>query len=183
MITYTTSKTEKDLLGILELQKNNLPDNLSQEEISREGFVTVVHDFDALKKLNDIEQHVIAKDGDKVIAYLLAMTTKSKNEFPVLFSMFENFEKIAFHGKTFSDYHYIVVGQVCVAKDYRGQGVLDNCYAEYKNQFKSKYDFAVTEINIKNQRSRSEERRVGFHEIHQFTTTDNVEWSIVVWEW
>jgi L-amino acid N-acyltransferase YncA len=182
MITYTTSKSITDLAGIIELQKINLPSNLTEEEIAKEGFVTVVHSFDALKKMNAIEQHVIAKDADKVIAYLLAMTSQSKTEFPVLFSMFENFEKIAFRGKTLSDYHYIVVGQVCVAKGYRGQGILDNCYAEYKKQFKGKYDFAITEIATKNQRSVNAHKRIGFTEIHRFIAGD-VEWSIVIWEW
>jgi len=183
MIKYTTSITENDLLGILALQKNNLPSSLSEEEIAREGFVTVVHSFEALKKMNDIEQHVIAKDDDKVIAYLLAMTSTSKAEFPVLFSMFENFDEIELYGKPLSTYKYIVVGQVCVAKGYRGRGILDNCYTAYKNQFKNKYDFAVTEINVKNQRSINAHKRIGFYEIHRFTSSDNVEWSIVVWEW
>jgi ribosomal protein S18 acetylase RimI-like enzyme len=181
MITYTTSKTENELLGILELQKKNLPTNLTEEEIFREGFVTVVHNFDALKKMNDIEQHVIAKDGDKVIAYLLAMTSKSKGDIPVLLSMFENFDKITFQKRKLSDCNYIVVGQVCVAKDYRGLGILDSCYDEYKKKFQKKYDFAITEIALKNQRSINAHKRIGFREIYRFT--DEVEWSIVVWEW
>jgi L-amino acid N-acyltransferase YncA len=97
--------------------------------------------------------------------------------------MFENFEQINFRSKTLSAYNYIVVGQVCVAKGYRGQGVLDNCYAEYKKKFKDKYDFAVTEIATKNQRSINAHKRIGFVEIHRFTGPDNVEWSIVIWEW
>jgi len=183
MITYTTSKSINDLAGIIELQKNNLPSNLTPEEIAREGFVTVVHSLENLKKMNDIEEHVIAKDDNKVIAYLLAMTSKFKTHFPVLIPMFENFERINFHDKKLSAYNYIIVGQVCVAKGYRGLGILDNCYAEYKKQFKSKYDFAVTEIATKNQRSINAHKRIGFTEIHRFTDPDNVEWSIVIWGW
>jgi predicted GNAT superfamily acetyltransferase len=183
MITYTTSKSINDLAGIIELQKSNLPSNLTQEEIAGEGFVTVVHRLEDLKKMNDIEQHIIAKDDGKIIAYLLAMTSKSKADIPVLIPMFENFEKIKFHDKILSAHKYIVVGQVCVSKGYRGQGILDNCYAEYKNQFKNKYDFAITEIATKNQRSIKAHKRIGFTEVHRFIAPDNVEWSIVIWEW
>jgi predicted GNAT superfamily acetyltransferase len=182
MIIYKTSQTEKDLLGILELQKNNLPANLTEEEISKEGFVTVMHNLNDLKKMNEIEQSIIAKDGDKVIAYLIAMTAKSKNDIPVLLSMFENFDKITFHGNVLSSYNYIVVGQVCVAKGYRGQGILDNCYAEYKKHFQNKYDFAITEIAAKNLRSINAHKRIGFKEVHRFIG-DGVEWSIVLWDW
>ncbi len=183
MITFTTSKSIEDLAGIIELQKKNLPSNLTKEEISREGFVTVVHSLEDLKKMNAIEQSTIAKDDDKIIAYLLAMTSKSKSAIPVLMPMFESFDKIKFRGKILSGYNYIVVGQVCVAKGYRGQGILDNCYAEYKKQFSGKYDFAITEIASRNLRSINAHKRIGFREIHGYTAPDNEQWSIVVWKW
>jgi len=180
---YTTSKSEKDLPGIIELQKNNLPANLTQEEISNQGFVTVIHSLTDLKKMNDIEQHIICKDKEKVIAYLLAMTSKSKNDIPILIPMFETFEKILYMGKPVSTYNYIVVGQVCVSKNYRGQGILDRCYEEYKNSFKGRYDFAITEIASRNVRSINAHKRIGFSEIHKYTSPNGEEWSIVIWEW
>jgi acetyltransferase (GNAT) family protein len=183
MIIYTTSKSIDDLAGIIELQKSNLPANLSAEEIAREGFVTVMHSLRDLEKMNAIEQSIIAKDDDKIIAYLLAMTKKSKADIPVLIPLFENIEKIKFRGKSLSGYNYIVVGQVCVAKGYRGLGILDNCYAEYKTQFKNKYDFAITEIATKNARSINAHKRIGFTEIHRYIAPDNTEWSIVIREW
>jgi len=183
MITYSTSKTEKDLLGILALQKINLPINLSAEEITKEGFVTISHSFEELKKMNAIEQHIVAKEDDNVIAYLLAMTSVSKKDIPVLIPMFEKFDSLKLNGEIFSSYHYIVVGQVCVAKDYRGQGILNNCYQAYKNRFSKKYDLAVTDINTKNLRSINAHKKIGFFEIDRFIASDNEEWSIVVWEW
>lgn len=181
MINYTVAKNQKDLEGILSLQKANLAMHLSHDEIRSQGFVTVDHSFADLKKLNDIEQHVIGISGDKVIAYLLAMTEASKNDIPVLIPMFEQFSKLSFAGKKISSYHYIVVGQVCVDKDHRGKNVIDNCYAFYKQHFEKKYDFAITEIATSNTRSLKAHQRIGFREIHRFT--DTVEWSIVLWDW
>ena len=183
MITYTTSKSIEDLAGIIELQKNNLPSNLTKEEIEREGFVTVMHSLEDLKKMNAIEQSVIAKNDGEIIAYLIAMTSKSKADIPVLIPMFSNFDNIRLHNKILSAYKYIVVGQVCVAKGFRGQRILDSCYAEYKKQFKGKYDFAITEIATKNLRSINAHKRIGFSEIYRYNAPDNEEWSIVIWEW
>ena len=182
MIHYTTSVTKNDLQGILKLQKANLSAALSKEEIKSQGFVTVMHNYDELKKLNEIEKHIVAKEDDKIIAYLLAMTKQSKYEIPVLIPMFEMFDTIFFEGKLISLYNYIVVGQVCVDKKYRAQGIIDNCYAFYRDHFKSKYDFAITEIASTNMRSINAHKRIGFQEIHRYVA-NNTEWSIVLWNW
>ncbi|SFD10049.1 hypothetical protein SAMN05518672_101473 [Chitinophaga sp. CF118] len=183
MIVYTTSKTDKDLLQILELQKKNLPASLTSEQISTQGFVTVSHSFDDLQKMNNIEESIIAKDDDHVIAYLLAMTAKSKLDIPVLVPMFEVFDNITFQNKKISDYQYIVVGQVCVAAGYRGIGILDSCYSEYKRHFENKYDFAITEISSRNLRSLNAHKRIGFDTIYEYAAPDGETWSIVLWNW
>ncbi len=183
MITYTTAKNDNDLLGILDLQKRNLPLNLTREEILSQGFVTVHHRMEDLQKMNAIEQSVIAKDNDEVIAYLLAMTEKSRNDIPVLVPMFEAFETIAYGNSVLSKYHYMVVGQVCVDKNYRGQGVLDKCYRLYIERFREKYDFAVTEIAASNSRSMNAHSRVGFKTIHEYVAPDKEAWNIVLLDW
>ncbi|HMH23285.1 MAG TPA: GNAT family N-acetyltransferase [Puia sp.] len=182
MITYTIATSDKDLAGIMALQRSNLPVNLSPEEMAGQGFVTVVHSLDDLKKMNDIEQHVIAKDGDRVVAYLLAMTAASEKDIPVLIPMFEMFGKVPYKGKPVSGYHYIVVGQVCVGKEYRGQGILDRCYAGYRRRMQGRYDFAITEVSVRNTRSIRAHERIGFTLLHEYEAPDGEDWSIVVWE-
>jgi GNAT superfamily N-acetyltransferase len=136
-----------------------------------------------LKKLNDIEAHVIAKDNDKVVAYLLAMTVRSQTDVPILIPMFEAFGNTVYGNKRISEYNYIVVGQACVDKQYRGQGVFDACYSAYRKFLQHKYDFAITEIASTNTRSLAAHRRVGFDEISRYTADNGVEWVIVVWDW
>src|SRR5437867_1650261 len=146
MITYIPVTTINDLEGILQLQKANLTRSLTADEIQSQGFVTVDHSYEQLKKLNDQEKHIVAKDKDKVIGYVLAMTPVSKNEIPILIPMFNVFDTIIYKGKKITAYNYVIVGQVCVDKAYRGQGIFDNCYAAYKKYYDGKYDFAITEI-------------------------------------
>jgi len=182
-IHYTTASSNHDLRGIIALQQKNLPANLSPEEIAGQGFVTVIHSLADLQKMNAIERHVIAKDGDKVVAYLLAMTTASQHDIPILVSMFGTFDQISYRHRPLSSYQYIVVGQVCVDKDYRGQGVLQATYEQYRSIFSPRYDFAITEIATRNTRSIRAHQKIGFTEAHRFTAPDGEEWSIVVWEW
>ena len=133
--------------------------------------------------MNNTEQGIIAKEDDKVIGYLLAMTTRSKDDIPVLVPMFEAFDNVLYNNKKIAAYNYIIVGQVCIAKGYRGKGVLDNCYEAYKNHFKERYDFAITEILDTNKRSLQAHKRIGFHHIHEYKDEKGNNWVIVLWDW
>ncbi len=183
MITYTTAETEADLLQILALQKRNLAVSLNKAETESQGFVTVEHTYSLLQNLHKQEKQVVAKENNQVIGYLLAMTPVSKSTIPVLVPMFDEFDSIDFAGKKVSTFRYLVVGQVCIDKAYRGMGVLDNMYAAYRRFFVPKYDFAITEIAANNTRSLRAHQRVGFAELHRYTGTDNIPWVVVVWDW
>ena len=183
MIRYTTAQATEDLQQILHLQRQNLAATLPEEEMRQQGFVTVVHRLEDLEQMTSIEPHIIAKEGEKVIAYLLAMTEASKEDIPVLKPMFAVFQDLSFAGKSLTQYQYMVVGQVCVDKAYRGQGVLDRCYEFYRETFQPHYDFAITEIDALNGRSLAAHKRIGFQELNRFHSPDGTEWVIVIWDW
>lgn len=182
MVTICQAKTEADLQGILDLQEENLVQNISESEKNDQGFVRVQHNLELLGLLNSIEPHIIAKDGDHVAAYFLAMTKISRNDVPMLVPMFEQFDELLYLGKKVSEYNYMAVGQVCVGKKYRGQGLFFSGYEAYRKAFEKDYDFAITEISISNARSLKAHQKVGFEVIHTFK--DEYEtWAIVVWDW
>ncbi|TVP51441.1 MAG: GNAT family N-acetyltransferase [Mongoliibacter sp.] len=175
-----TSDTEEELQGILQLQAVNHANSLTSVA---DGFVTVRHHLEDLKKMNAIAPHIIVKDGPKIVVYILAMTSECKEDIPVLKPMFEQFDQILYKGSNVSDYQYIVIGQVCVDQDYRGKGLLDLAYAFYKETHKGNFHFGITEIATRNQRSIRAHQRIGFKEIHQFTDSLPENWSIVLWDW
>lgn len=183
MIKCVFSKKEDDLLQILELQQRNLLKNLSNKEIKEQGFLTVEHSLENLQRMNSHENNIILKDSDKVIGYLLAMTKNSKSELPILNPMFQFFDNILYRDKPVSEFNYIIVGQACIDKIYRGKGLLDKCYDEFKKQFSTKYDFAITEIATNNKRSINAHARIGFREIFRYSEQNNTSWSIVILEW
>jgi L-amino acid N-acyltransferase YncA len=183
MIIYTTANSKNDLQGILNLQKRNLAPSLTSDEIQNQGFVTVDHSYEQLEKLNGYEKHIIAKENEKVVGYLLAMTKRSRLDIPVLVPMFELFDTISYNSKKISGYNYLVVGQVCIDKAWRGQGILDRCYAAYSEHYRTKYDFAITEIASSNVRSLKAHRRIGFKEINNYVSADKTEWVVVLWDW
>ncbi len=183
MIEYTTSRSSKELKGILELQKKNLRASLSKEEAARQGFVFLKHNLKTLEKFNNIDEHVIAKENDKIIGYVLTMTKESRYDIPEIFPLFELFDNLKYKGKIISDCKYMLVGQVCVGKAYRGKGIFVNCYQSYQENYGSKYDFTITEIPKSNLRSRNAHKKIGFEEVYEYSDLKGDEWIVVVWDW
>lgn len=182
MIQYTTAASQKDIQQILELQWINLPKNISTSEAKDQGFVTVHHDIDILMAMNEKFQHVIAKDKEKVIGYTLVMLPEFGNQIPVLTSMFDKINQLTYNGNALKKITYFVMGQVCVDKNYRGQGVFHGLYQKMKIEMSNHFDCIVTEIATRNTRSMRAHEKVGFDTINIYSTPEE-EWAIVAWDW
>jgi len=176
-IKYTSVISDIELEQIIKLQKKNLPHNISTSEKEKEGFLTVKHDFEILKKMNTHQPHIIAKDGDSVIAYALCMHQKFKNDIEILKPMFSMIDK---HIET--ETTYIVMGQICIDKTYRKQGVFNGLYQKMKTELKEKYDLLITEVATNNSRSLQAHLAIGFKTLKVYTF-DQIEWHIIYWDW
>ena len=183
-IKIIKAKTDQELLGILNLQRSNLRQNLTEEEMQNQGFVTLEYDFDFLKAMPAGNHHVIAKDGEEVIGYALLMDRSTNHLMTTGAGIFPIFHEIEYKGKKFRDINYVSVGQVCVAKDYAGRGLLKRMYDYYKESYEHLYDLAMTDIALQNKRSIKAPLKSGFEIVKTFLEPDAQEnWEIVVWDW
>ncbi len=181
-IIYGTANDTTDLHQILELQSANLSKNLSREERIKEGFVTVQHDFETLEMMNRPFPHIIAKHGDDVVAYALTMLPSMADKVPVLVPMFEMINDIVYEGKPLSITNYIVMGQICIAKEYRGIGIFQNLYIAMQNAYAYDFQYLITEISANNYRSQKAHKKVGFQVIKTFEDATD-KWQLVLWKW
>jgi ribosomal protein S18 acetylase RimI-like enzyme len=180
MVEILQAKNDADLLGILSLQQQNLAIHLSPEEVADQGFVTVVHNLDILRRMNDAGAHTIAKDGDRVVGYALTMLPQFRADIPVLMSMFDRLDEMTWNGKSLHDTAYFVMGQVCVAKECRGQGVFDRLYQGLKDFNSDQFELVVTEISRRNTRSMRAHERFGFEILQEFTDEESGEQWVIV---
>ena len=181
MIRYQAAHDDSDLQGILTLQRANLPENISEDEYTSQGFVTLKHDLDSLKKMNTQSPHIIAKDGDLIVGYTLVTTVEIAETIPLLKGTLNHLHPLTYQGNPFSTYKYFLMGQVCVAKDYRGAEVFASLYAHLAKIMKSDFDFIITEIAVHNTRSMHAHHKVGFTTIH--THIENgISWAIVLFD-
>jgi ribosomal protein S18 acetylase RimI-like enzyme len=182
MLFPTKVSSYKEIEDILLLQKENLKQLISEPEKQSQGFLTVCHTQDLLQKMHELAPSIIVKDGNQLAGYALVMLNECKALVPELVPMFDNFNKLHWKGKPFNEYSYYAMGQVCVAKAYRGQGVFDMLYQQHKAVYQRQFDFIVTEISTSNARSLRSHDRVGFVVIDNYKDELD-DWVVVLWDW
>ena len=180
-IIFDVASTEQHFEQILQLQKQNLFSAISEERQAQQGFVFAEHTMALLKMMAAHLPQVIAVSNGKVIGYNLAMSVSMKNEMPSLIPMFTEFERSKYKGKPLSTYSFIVGGQVCVDKDFRGQGLLSRLYHETRDRLPSGYQLCVTEVSVRNSISLKAHQKMGFEVVSTYHDGKEL-WKVVVWE-
>ena len=179
-LQFTSAKTE-NLSGILSLQQENLAQNRSLEDIQKEGFVTVVHSMRSLKKICGPFAHSVALDeNNKVVGFALVMLKEYRNEIEILKPLFNLIDNLSFNHIRLQNSPYFVMGQVCVAKNVRKQGVFSKLYAHLIEATKKDFDYIITEISSKNQPSLKAHAALGFKLLHQHKSPSGEEWNVVI---
>ena len=171
-----------ELQQILKLQEENLLNNIDNAEMQSQGFVTLHHSLAILKQMHSLAPSVIIKDNEKVIAYALTMLRECRQLIPDLEPMFALLDKLSWKNKPLNDYRFYVMGQICIAKDYRGQGLFEKLYQHHKKIYEPQFDLFITEISTRNHRSIRAHERAGFKTIH-IHQDELDEWTVVGWDW
>jgi len=173
-VEYTRVSNKVELEEILVLQKQNLPDQLAEKEIEKEGFVTISHTFDLLERMNAVCPHIIAKDKGRIIGYALCMHPDFSKEIPILLSMLQQLMVVLPRGESF-----IIMGQICIDKAYRRQGVFRGLYKTMKKSLGSSFKLIVTEVDGRNKRSLNAHLACGFTTKKKYQS-DGRDWHLIV---
>lgn len=176
-ILYKRASTLNELEQIRALQLQNSSQNISSEEKLQEGFVTVQHSVALLEQMNSACAHIIAKDNDAVVGFALVMLSGFRNEIKALIPMFERIDELVPKDKT-----YVVMGQICVDKNYRKQGIFRGLYHFYREELQHQFDYLITEVAAINLRSMQAHEAIGFKIIDTYNE-DGIVWNIILWDW
>lgn len=179
-VTYTQVSTETEIQEILALQERNLSTKISKEEARAQGFVTVKHDAQILRDMNQPYPHIIATHEGKVIGYALMMIKDFRDRIPVLIPMFDLIDSLSYNNESLKETRYFTMGQVCIDKNYRGMGVFKNLYETMKEKYQPHFDYLITEIAARNTRSIRAHAKIGFEEIKRYDD-DGTTWVMVIW--
>ena len=120
MLISTIAGTSEELMQILQIQQENLRDHINDTEMKSQGFVTLQHSPEVLQQFQDLAPIVIVKDGNNIAGYAMVMLRECRQLMPPLEPMFALFDQLAWKQKPLNEYRFYVMGQICVAKHYRG---------------------------------------------------------------
>ena len=181
MIFTSTASTDSQLEQIVAIQARNLGRALSREQQRSEGFVFAEHSVSLLRRMAAELPQAIALSGDQVVGYCLVLPLSLRAEVPSLGPMFAEFDRCTYQGKALPDYQFIVGGQVCVDRPFRGQDLLRRLYHQIRLSLPSHYDLCVTEIAARNQVSMRAHEKMGFQTLRTYSD-EQEQWVIVAWD-
>ncbi len=182
MVTIKLVTEAEELIGIQRLQEENLRKNLTEIEANEQGFLMAEYSYDFLKKMHDAAPSVIAVSEGKVVGYSLVALKAIRDEHPLLADLFNTIDRLQFDSNNLSASNYVVVGQLCVGKGFRGIGLVDQLYQFYKDQYASDYEYLITDVAKANERSLKAHKKTGFQVIDELSF-DGIGWDIVLWDW
>ena len=182
MVTIQLVSTTEELKGIQELQQQNLRKNLSELEAAEQGFLMAEYSLEFLQTMHDAAPSVIAVSEGKVVGYSLVALKTIRDEHPLLADLFDTIDRINFQTDDLGQSNYVVVGQLCVGKGFRGIGLVDKLYQYYRACYSKEYTYLITDVAKANQRSLKAHKNTGFQVIDELYF-DGVGWDIVLWDW
>lgn len=192
MLHVELCESREDLVQMRALLEANHSRAVDPALWESQGFVTMDYTVDQLASICGRYRHVVAKDGDAVVGYALVLLAEQKAPFTILDDMFKKIAAGSIDGKPIRDGDYVVMGQVCIAHDYRGQGIFGQLYQALKQQLQHDFAYLITEVSDKNARSMGAHRALGFRDIDidvDIGVGGGVggaapsEWHVVAWDW
>ena len=138
-----------DIDGILALQELYLVSNLSEEE-KASGFVTTPFSISQLTQVIGQEGLFIAKDNNKIIAYIFAGGWDFFSQWPIfeyMTTLFPDLKFLDFDINTINSFQY---GPICIDKAYRGKGLITPLFEFMRIHIVKRYPLALTFINKTN---------------------------------
>jgi hypothetical protein len=138
-----------DIEGVLALQKLYLVSNLTEEE-KKSGFVTTPFSIEQLTFVINNEGLFIAKDNNRIIAYIFAESWDFFSQYPIfehMISLFPGLTFLDFEINSTSSFQY---GPICIDKKYRGKGLINLLFEFMRIHIVKRYPLSLTFINKTN---------------------------------
>jgi hypothetical protein len=154
-----------DTTDILSLQSENHVSNLPAETLPN-GFVTTQLSSETLAQMGAQRGIWTMRDESGVLAaYACANPWKFYGDGPFAEAARALFP-LNMEGRTVTAQNSFQYGPVCVAKPFRGHGVLERLVETISNHYACRFEFGITFIDTRNLRSlAAHERKLGFRRL------------------
>ena len=145
--------------------------NSINEEDKAHGFVTTPFTRAQLERLIGEEEGItIARSDGRLVAYAMAASWDYWAQWPMFVYMREGLPRLSLAGQALDSDNSYQYGPVCIHRDFRGQGLLEQLFEYSRGHMTRRYRFLVTFINRRNPRSfAAHTRKIGLEVIDEFS--------------
>jgi GNAT superfamily N-acetyltransferase len=182
MIQYSRAISLYDLEKIKDLQNRNLRSHPEVKGHEDQGFLTAQYSLSFLNKMNKASPAIIAYSENILAGYALVAVKSIRKEHPLLEDLFNRIDQTHYKQIPLSQSNYVVVGQLCVDKAFRGQGIASNLYSFFKDCLSAKFEYCITDVHQTNTASMKTHLKTGFQIIGQLEFEEN-PFNMVLWDW
>ena len=141
-----------DYAAILELQSANYIANLSTHE-REQGFLSAQFTSEQTAQIAKDLGTIVAVIDDKIVGFVCAFRTEFETGSPVIAKMLESYDRFIFEARPVNTFKSYIYGPVCIAREYRGQGLLRGLYEAQKKDLAGQFEIGVAFVSRSNPHS------------------------------
>jgi L-amino acid N-acyltransferase YncA len=120
-----------DFTKIVDLQNRNLLSVLGETE-QADGYLSAAFSEQQFREMNNDLCVVVCADREKIAGYACATSIEYNKGVPLVANMLKQFQHVSYKGKPLNAYRSFIYGPVCIDKEYRGKGILNNLFDKMK---------------------------------------------------
>lgn len=169
---------EGDFEKVAALQDQNLFSVLSASE-RENGFLSTAFTPQKFREMNDSIGIAVAEINDEICGYLCCSTIDYNLQFPFPAAAISHARDVLFKGKKLKDYNCFMANPLCIAKDFRGSGLINQLCDEVLKFIPKNYELALSFIADANQRSLAASKKVGMQALSKFVVNGHEFWIVV----
>jgi hypothetical protein len=162
-----------DYPAILRLQSANYIGNLSIEE-RHQGFLSAEFSRQQVAEMAEDLGTMLALVEGEVAGFLCAFRKEFNHGSPVIDEMLRSYDRVAFGGRPLAMFSSYIYGPVCIARAYRGQGLLPGLFEAQKEDLAGQFEVGVAFVSRDNPHSlRAHVSGLGMTEVGEFQLKGN----------
>lgn len=173
VIGYRRAKPD-EYADILRLQSANYITNLTADE-RQAGFLSAEFTPEQTARIAEDLGTMVAVVEDHVAGFLCAFRKEFETGSPVIAKMLESYDDMTFDGQPLNSFNSYIYGPVCIARDFRGRGLLRGLYEAQRNDLAGQFDLGVAFVSRDNPHSlQAHVMGLGMTEVGDFELKGNV---------
>jgi predicted GNAT superfamily acetyltransferase len=162
-----------DYQEIQQLQSANYIANLTEEE-RRSGFLSAQFSLEETAQIAEDLGITVAVLDHRVAGFLCAFRNEFPSDSPVIAEMLRHYPLFRFEDRPLSRFFSYIYGPVCIARQYRGRGLLRGLYEAQKKDLAGRFEVGVAFVSRSNPHSlRAHVNGLGMMELGDFQVAAN----------